>query len=100
MPAVGTVAPLVAPVDTIATLDMTNLSDGYFYEYTGPTVTVTLDPSLVIQECLIYTTTNAITFAGSVVWTGSGGPILPGGCVMGLKKLSAGNYLLFGDMTN
>jgi hypothetical protein len=100
LPAFGTVAPLVSPVYNQDTLDVTNLADGVFYEYTGPALTLTFATTDIVQECLIYTTTNAVTFAGAVVWTGSGGPILPGGCVMGLKKLSAGNYLLFGDMTN
>lgn len=98
MPATGTVAPLISPVYTITTLVPDELVDGVFYEYSGPAATVTFLSSMIVQECIIYTTVNPITFTGDVTWTGSGGPILPGGCVTGIKKLSGGNYLLFGDL--
>lgn len=99
MPAVGTVAPLVSPVFPVTSLNPGTLVDGGFYEYSGAATTLTFATSNPVQECVIYTTTNPITFTGAITYTGSGGPILPGGCVMGLKKLSNGSYLLFGDMT-
>lgn len=99
LPAVGTVAPIVAPVYAVTALNTANLEDGALYEYSGPTTTVNLLTTLTFQEVSIFTTTNAITFTGDIVTTGSGGPILPGGCIMSIKKLSAGNYLLYGDMT-
>lgn len=99
LPAFGTVAPIVAPIYAVTTLDPTNFEDGAFYEYSGPTTSVNLLIAQTFQEVTIYTTTNAVTFTGNIATTGSGGPILPGGCIMSIKKLSAGNYLLYGDMT-
>lgn len=99
LPAAGTTAPLISPVVATTSLTPGFLTDGVFYEYSGPAITLTFDTGILVQECLIYTTTNPITFAGTVTWTGSGGPILPGGCVMALKKLSSGAYLIFGDLS-
>lgn len=99
MPGEGTTAPLVSPNRVLSALSAGNLADGFFYEYSGAAGSLNLLIASEVRECMIYTTTNAITFTGNVVNTGSGGLILPGGCVMALKKLLNGTYLLFGDMT-
>lgn len=93
----ATIAPEVTPTISTASLTPGGLLTGVFYYYTGPTVSLAMTTGLTVQEFTIYTTTNAVTFTGAVNASGSGGTIIPGGCVASAKKLPTGNYLIFGD---
>lgn len=93
----ASIAPDVTPTISTASLTPGGLLSGVFYYYTGPTTSLAMTTGLTVQEFSIYTTTNAVTLTGAVVATGSGGTIIPGGCVASVKKLPTGNYLIFGD---
>jgi len=93
----ASIAPDITPTISTASLTAASLLSGVFYYYTGPTTSLAMTTGLGVQEFTIYTTTNAVTLTGAVVATGSGGLIIPGGCVASVKKLPTGNYLIFGD---
>lgn len=93
----ASIAPDITPTINTASLTTGTLANGVFYYYTGATTSLAMTTGMTVQEFSIYTVTNPVTLTGAVVATGSGGTIIPGGCIASVKKLPTGNYLIFGD---